>query len=158
MHTLKPDSTLSIFLGSPGDLKYFSGSPGDLKYVEVTAYHKQTQETKQFDDLKPTPSDDVEYFLKRAEHKIRSKVEKVIKRKLDTKLTEKAIEEEHIEILEHALREDMEDIVKEKLNELRNTFETVDEEHDEESHSDCYGPPEGCSGFYWGSNEIIFYD
>ena len=82
----------------------------------------------------------------------------MIKRKLNSKLTDKAIDEEQVAILEQALREDMEDLVQEELDALRNTFETVKEEIDEESNPDCYGPPEGCSGFYWGSDGIIFYD
>ena len=86
----------------------------------------------------------------------------MIQRKLKAKLDENVIEQEHIGLLEEALREDMEDLVQEQLEIFRNTFETVkDEGKEEESSPDCYGPPEGCAGFYWGGedgNEIIYYD
>ena len=54
----------------------------------------------------------------------------MIKRKLNAKYTEKAIEEEHVEILEQALRENMEDLVQEELDALKNNLVTVKEESD----------------------------
>ena len=68
------------------------------------------------------------------------------------------IDEVDFKALEEALAEDMEELVQVELEAYKTTLEIWEEE---ERNIDPYGPPEGCSGFYWGgedSSEIHFYD
>ena len=64
--------------------------------------------------------------------------------------------------LKRLFPEDIEEIVQMELDAFKTTMEMEEEEIEEnESKTDPYGPPEGCSGFYWSgedSCEIHFYD
>jgi hypothetical protein len=102
-------------------------------------------------------NENLEELFNRTECKIRTKVKTVMKRKLEEKLENIQIDETDLKALKEALAEDEEELV-EYYKGLK--FEIVEEKHEEGSISP-YGPPEGCSGFYWGGedgSEIIFYD
>ena len=102
---------------------------------------------------------EVVYFddkVKDHEFKIRNKAKSFIKKKLEEKLSEQEINEDEYKALEEALAEDMEEILLEELEDYKTTLKMRMKED-----IDPYGPPEGCSGFYWGgehSCEMIFYD
>ena len=70
----------------------------------------------------------------------------MIKRKLEAKHEEMEISEDDSKALKEALVADMEEIVQEELRVYRTTLEIGEED---EGSIDPYGPPEGCTGFYW---------
>ena len=93
-----------------------------------------------------------------AESIIRPKVESLMKSKLEVKLGKIKIDEEDFKALEVVVAEVVEEVVQEELDTFKTTLDIGEEN---ESEIDPYGPPEGCSGFYWSGEdccEINFYD
>ena len=68
------------------------------------------------------------------------------------------MEEDDVKNLEEELLEEMEELIQAELEAFKHSLDSLKVETDEESSKDVYGPPEGCSGFYWGSDEIVFDD
>ena len=103
-------------------------------------------EAKPIEVEEPPDYESVQILLDIAELKIRTKVKYLIKRKLEAKHEEMEISEDDSKALEEALIVDMEEIVQEELRAYRTTLEIGE---DDEGSIDPYGPPEGCSAFYW---------
>jgi hypothetical protein len=109
-------------------------------------------------EAEPQEVIDVDEKVKDHEFKIRNKAKSFIKKKLEAKLDEQEINEDEFKVLEEALADDMEEILLEELEDYKTALEMGMRE---DRNIDPYGPPEGCSGYYWGgedSCEMIFYD
>ena len=63
-----------------------------------------------------------------------------------------------MKILEEEILEDMEELIQAELVAFKLCLDSLKVETDKEPSTDVYGPPEGCYGFYWDSDGIVFYD